>query len=201
MVVHPFALAIPDCHLWLPDRARKSSMTSDSWYIFRNEQRIGPVTEAQLLDFLANGSVLRSDLVWRPGLPRWTPAERLPEFAELRPPPLPPQAFAQQLTPPPLPKGFAAAPAGRDSFPNPGQAPRTEGHLARPWLGQLSLPVSFWSNGFLGSLVVTLSQFGGRGCPQIQRTCGISAGDAEGGKYPFRVLRDGRELKFSGGLT
>jgi len=250
-------------------------MTSDSWYIFRNEQRIGPVTEAQLLDFLANGSVLRSDLVWRPGLPRWTPAERLPEFAELRPPPLPPQAFAQQLTPPPLPKGFAAAPAGRDSFPNPGKAPRTEGYLARHWLGQLSLPVSFWFNGFLGYLVatiavvlvgassllrtefspaigllsliavwaitfavlgwhfvgtwraatiysinrtnvfwpvatkfflctaiaLTLSQFAGRGFPQIQEMYGIYAGDEEVGKYAFRVLRDGRELEFSGGIT
>jgi hypothetical protein len=39
------------------------------------------------------------------------------------------------------------------------------------------------------------------GVPQIKELYNIYRGDAEMGGYAFRVLRDGRELEFSGGIT
>jgi len=39
------------------------------------------------------------------------------------------------------------------------------------------------------------------GAPQIKELYNIYRGDAEMGGYAFRVLRDGRELEFSGGIT
>lgn len=150
-----------------------------------------------------------------------------------------------------------------------------QNYLARHWRGHLSLPVSYWFNGFLGYAIstilvtlisassalkvefspalalstliaawvvtaavtcwlivgiwrsatehsrittkmfwpatakvslcvaaaVTLVQFGSRGVPQIKAMYNIYSGDSEIGKYTFRILRDGAELEFSGGIT
>jgi hypothetical protein len=49
--------------------------------------------------------------------------------------------------------------------------------------------------------VSTSAQFFNRGLPQLRELYGIYLGDEEVGKYAFRVLREGAELEFSGGIT
>jgi hypothetical protein len=63
----------------------------------------------------------------------------------------------------------------------------------------------FW--GTLAQVLVVLgaaemvASFALVGAPQIRELYNIYRGDAEMGSYAFRVLRDGRELEFSGGIT
>jgi hypothetical protein len=223
--------------------------------------------------------------------------------SRLKPPPLPKHAFlspkiAQELAPPPLPKGFALSRLERNGQPvgagssflalapaevsahehNHGASQTTTqkvSYLAQHWRGKLSLPTSYWFNGFLGYLIatfavtaigassllrtdfspglslfsiigvwattfvvlcwqvvgtwrsatkhtksnttalwpaiakvslciaviLTLAQFVSRGVPQIREMYRIYEGDEEVGKYRFRVLRDGQEMEFTGGIT
>jgi hypothetical protein len=159
--------------------------------------------------------------------------------------------------------------------PTIGPAKKWNNYIARHWRGELSLPVSYWINGFLGNIAATLAivaitastnlkdyfrpelallsivsvwitvlvvfvwqmvgvwrsatsyqrirlksywggiakfvviiallrtivEFGQTGAPQIAEYYKIYAGDNEVGKYTFRVLGDGQELEFSGGIT
>src|ERR1019366_609839 len=63
----------------------------------------------------------------------------------------------------------------------------------------------FW--GALVQVLVALGvaeaglRFAVTGVPQIKELYNIYRGDAEMGGYTFRVLRDGHELEFSGGIT
>lgn len=292
-----------------------------SWYFLKDDQQIGPIAEATFREFVSEGLIRETDLVWRQGLQNWVAAEHVLELNEdmatrLKPPPLPKHAFSSrsvglQLVPPPLPMHFGVsniekseyfaetgrsssvrASAGSTLGPLPkqsasygtagdfGTSPTTErekngNYLAKHWRGTLSLPVSYWFNGFLGYLIATIAvtaigassqlktefspsiallsmigmwaitfailcwqvagtwrsatnysisnakapwagvaklslgiavistlvQFTSRGFPQIREMYGIYAGDEEVGKYAFRVLRDGSELEFSGGIT
>lgn len=291
-------------------RAGQDMTSSGSdWYIFKNDQQIGPLSDDAFRKFVNEELITSSDLLWKRGLPTWTRAEYLPEFMQIlriKPPPLPKDRFlprsAQSLQPPPLPKHFttfrpddsepeaSATSIGsisEVSIQQPSIAPTRRGHgsiasehkpgnyLLRHWRGQLSLPVSYWFNGFLGYLIATIAimvigaspnfktdfspgisllslasvwaitlvvlcwqvvgtwrsatehskqsgrtawaaiakislclavgstgvQLWKRGGPQIGEMYAIYSGDEKVGKYTFRVLRDGAELEFSGGIT
>ena len=70
------------------------------WYYSKNSMQLGPVEQAELLAKISSGEILRSDMVWRDGMPDWVPASSVPELGLSAPavPSLPPQA------------GYAAAP-------------------------------------------------------------------------------------------
>lgn len=272
-----------------------TASADESWYLLRDERQLGPMTSASLRQLVSRGMVRRTDLVWTAGLPDWIPAERssaLPGdvWDSREPPPLPRHGF--RIAPPPLPEDFVAAEQpiqavsdnstsadckdGNDKSGNSAIAhARDPGYLVRHWRGQLSLPISFWFNGFLGyalatlsvapigassllrtefspaillislaaswaftfvvlcwqfvgtwraaskcaretwpvfwqaaaklalciAAATTLSHFVSRGLPQIREAYTIYMGDEEVGKYAFRILRDGAELEFSGGIT
>ena len=150
---------------------------------------------------------------------------------------------------------------------------KNRNYIARHWRGELSLPVSYWVNGFLGNIfvaaaVVIISEavdfkdnfypavalccvvliwaivlgtaiwqvvgnwrsatnyqnvkkfwggaakiltiigvarlafaFAQTGLPQLEELLQIYQGDQRMGKHAFLILREGRELKFSGGIT
>jgi hypothetical protein len=63
----------------------------------------------------------------------------------------------------------------------------------------------FWGGIAKFIVIITVLQTIGtvarNGLPQINELYKIYAGDKEVGKYAFRVLRNGRELEFSGGIT
>ncbi|BDU74324.1 DUF4339 domain-containing protein [Mesoterricola silvestris] len=70
---------------------------SEAWSYIQNGATQGPVPQEVLQELLATGQVRPGDLVWRQGLPDWTPAGTLPE---LRAVPPPPQVFPGALPPP-----------------------------------------------------------------------------------------------------
>ncbi len=54
---------------------------ADQWYYTEQGQQVGPVSEADLRRYAAAGRLQPHDLVWKEGMPRWVPAEAVPEFA------------------------------------------------------------------------------------------------------------------------
>lgn len=39
-----------------------------SWYVLKNDQQVGPITEATFRQFVEEGLVTKTDLIWRRGL-------------------------------------------------------------------------------------------------------------------------------------
>ncbi len=66
----------------------RAGLGADQWvYLVGGEQR-GPVEFDDLVDLVLT-SIPEDTKVWRAGIPRWTPANLVPEIAEQIPPPLP----------------------------------------------------------------------------------------------------------------
>src|SRR5437773_864645 len=66
----------------------RATLEPDQWvYLLEGEQR-GPVEFDELVDLVLT-SIPEETKVWRAGIPRWTPANLVPEIAEQIPPPLP----------------------------------------------------------------------------------------------------------------
>jgi len=88
------------------------------WYYAQGNKRLGPVKQTELLQFLANGDLPWSTLVWNKTLEDWTKAsdsELIEILQESTPPPLPP--------PPPKAKkesgkGLKCRSCGRLNAPN-----------------------------------------------------------------------------------
>ena len=71
-----------------PEPPRATPLGPDQWvYLLEGEQR-GPVAFDDLVDLVLT-SIPEETRVWHAGLPRWTPANLVPEIAEQIPPPLP----------------------------------------------------------------------------------------------------------------
>ncbi len=66
---------------------------SPQFYVAVNGQQVGPLTLEQIQQMIAKGQVNKNTYVWKPGLANWTPAQQVPEIAQLfgaAPPPPPP---------------------------------------------------------------------------------------------------------------
>jgi hypothetical protein len=95
------------------------------WYLARNNQQHGPITDAELAKFIKDGHLLPDDLLWREGFANWQPASVVfaqPARRPAAPRPAPPMRPAQAPAQP------AAAPrGGREQVPkyqgNPRAAP------------------------------------------------------------------------------
>lgn len=51
------------------------------WYYSKNAAQLGPVSLDELRAKLASGELLRTDMVWREGMPDWRPASAMFELA------------------------------------------------------------------------------------------------------------------------
>jgi uncharacterized RDD family membrane protein YckC len=76
------------------------------WYYARNDQRFGPVEEAELHRLAAAGQISPTDLVWRQDFPDWRRASEVDGLFPAAPrgampPPPPPAAFAPPPVAPP----------------------------------------------------------------------------------------------------
>jgi uncharacterized protein DUF4339/uncharacterized protein DUF4190 len=100
-------------------QARQGMMADTQWYYAANGQQHGPVTLAELRQFLSSGQVPPSSLVWREGMGDWQPAQVLSEFAsstnaQTLPPPSSPAAPAAPQAPDysaqPTPANYASQP-------------------------------------------------------------------------------------------
>jgi membrane protease subunit (stomatin/prohibitin family) len=69
---------------------------AQAWHIAVNGQTQGPFTLAQIADGLRSGQITPDTLVWSPGMANWTPANQVPQLAQMQqpspPPPPPPQS-------------------------------------------------------------------------------------------------------------
>ena len=67
------------------------------WHYSKNGQQHGPVSEADLITMVQNGSVAPTDLAWNKGMDAWKPVSEIAEFkAQAQAPP-----SAPSVTPPP----------------------------------------------------------------------------------------------------
>ena len=86
----------------LADRLRKKS--NMQWYFAAGATKVGPLSEAEVLQEVKSGRISVGTLVWHDGLTRWAPAETiLPAYfpqVDLGPPPLPGEALQVQLNAP-----------------------------------------------------------------------------------------------------
>jgi hypothetical protein len=66
------------------------------WHVLIDDKRHGPLSRAQVLEYLRDGYLAGGDLVWRPGFSDWSQVNQLSEFwqppSRGQPPPLPPPA-------------------------------------------------------------------------------------------------------------
>ncbi|MBU1211861.1 MAG: DUF4339 domain-containing protein [Alphaproteobacteria bacterium] len=83
------------------------------WYIAREGQQHGPLSDVEMRLFVESGHLKSGDLVWNQNLPEWQPAAMVfpPQPAPSPPmPPPPPQ-------PPPAPQANSPAPQAKSSAP------------------------------------------------------------------------------------
>ncbi|MEP2925766.1 MAG: DUF4339 domain-containing protein [Bauldia litoralis] len=67
--------------------------TDVEYFVAVNGQPVGPLPLQEMIQRIQQGSIARTDLVWKTGAPGWAPAESYPELAAAfagGPPPLPP---------------------------------------------------------------------------------------------------------------
>lgn len=110
---------------------------ADSWYLFDGTRQLGPLSLSELKRLLEVQS--SPDVqVWREGLKEWTAPSGLPEFAPVRPPPIPIKS-----------EDKLSQDAGDRAATNP---PRFGNFIAMNWRGEFSLGTTYWLFGFLGNL-------------------------------------------------
>ena len=61
------------------------------WYLARDGQRYGPISDAEIRDLVSSGHVKSEDLVWRQGFSEWVEAQTVPGLLDT------PQASAPEL--------------------------------------------------------------------------------------------------------
>jgi hypothetical protein len=59
-------------------QVQKAFPGEDEWYVLVGEQQYGPLRFSQLAQFVAQGSLLKNNWLWRPGLSSWTAAGDVP---------------------------------------------------------------------------------------------------------------------------
>lgn len=100
------------------------------WYLAREGKQVGPVSDLELRKIVELGHLRPTDLVWRQGLPEWTPAAKVfPQLAAPPPaPPPPPKPPVQQQTQPGQPKETVTPRADESLAPRQGvqRAPNPE---------------------------------------------------------------------------
>jgi hypothetical protein len=89
------------------------------WYIAREGKQHGPLSDAEMRTFVAQGHLKPTDLIWRPGFADWRPAPAVFPFQQPEPAPVAqPRPTTQQGRAPqqPAPRGGPAAATGQPSF-------------------------------------------------------------------------------------
>lgn len=119
------------------------------WFYAQNGQQLGPIDDGHLHDLATSGQLRRSDLVWRDGMPNWTPAGNLPELF----PPEVAQAMPIPVAPLPPPGPAPAYAASRSSYAAPSTV-APEGSAPKGGMSVLALVLIFGGIAFALLLVV-----------------------------------------------
>src|ERR1044071_5178753 len=70
-------------------------VSQNQWYLARDGQQFGPLSEPELAKFIELGHLQPTDLLWREGFPDWRPA--LVVFPPRKPAPQRPAPSARQV--------------------------------------------------------------------------------------------------------
>lgn len=54
-----------------------------AWLIVVDGQKLGPLSDQDLMSWARAGRLRPSDLVWQDGMPEWLPASRVPQLSEV----------------------------------------------------------------------------------------------------------------------
>lgn len=76
------------------------------WFYAKDGKQMGPVEESILRNLLSKGEITPASLVWRQGMPQWSPISQIPELAS---PPTGSIAQLQQTQPGPMNTSQSAA--------------------------------------------------------------------------------------------
>jgi hypothetical protein len=79
----PAPIIFPSCRLqsfgfevWDTSMAGEEAI----WHVIVNDTQQGPLSKAQVLEFLRDGTLAGSDLIWCPGFPDWKPVSEINDF-------------------------------------------------------------------------------------------------------------------------
>ena len=84
----PACIIIPvvvECRPSVRRRGRVVAEEDAIWHVIVDSSQQGPLTKAQVLEFLRGGILTGSDLVWRPGFADWKQVSEIGDFWQLRP--------------------------------------------------------------------------------------------------------------------
>ena len=56
------------------------------FYLYQNDQQVGPYTESQIKEMVAAGSIQETDICWHEGLSDWQPLNAVISFAQIHSP-------------------------------------------------------------------------------------------------------------------
>jgi hypothetical protein len=144
------------------------------WYYSKGEQQIGPISDGEIRDLIARGTLAPDDDVWREGLADWQRAGDVRELFAERP-----------VAPPPAPNPGAR----RSAHANPGAT-----NLAAIDLPRLLRPLGYWLL-FSGLLLVLLA----KGCDSMaSRYVARAKAKAVQAPLDFTYNYDTRRLSLEG---
>ncbi|HYW59674.1 MAG TPA: GYF domain-containing protein [Xanthobacteraceae bacterium] len=121
-----------------------------TWYVARDGRRIGPYALESLQIALQKGLLLDTDLAWRPGFDDWTPLRDIEEFHF---PPEPPAD--RDLAAPSVVHAAPALEPAAETETAPERRGRF-GYVGRHWRGDFSLGFSYWVNGPVVTIAITI---------------------------------------------
>jgi GYF domain 2 len=117
------------------------------WHVLIDNKEQGPLTNAEVIEYLRNGTLVGSNLIWRPGFPDWKSINEVDDFWKP-----PKQASIQTSVQPPT---------------SIGAAPQQEHTPARTNGPTVGVKWSLWKSAWIGLLVSALMLLvqigGGRG--------------------------------------
>ncbi len=141
----------PDCISLLAGGAMAGAGTNPGsvWYLWVNDEAFGPIDIPQLRTLRDKGLLQSDHWVRRVGDEGWIRAAGVEGVFDTEPPgaaAVPTERASAQ--PPPLENVISSDKTDNAAPPDH----RPGNYVARHWRGELSLPVSYWINGFLGNV-------------------------------------------------
>lgn len=136
-----------------------------TWYISKHGVKEGPYSDEQMGGFIADGYLKPNDLVWQLGLVTWRPVGKTPELLSR-----PSTPTAGRLPMARHKPATQEAPQTAEAIQT--EAPRASGsrlwhaalhkargksYFGRHWYGEMSLPISYWVNGSLPTIIMVLA--------------------------------------------
>ncbi len=66
-----------------PYSKKKPILSSKEWYLFLNNEQIGPISIDEIKEYINSGELLFSTLIWKAGMPDWQQAQSVEELKHL----------------------------------------------------------------------------------------------------------------------